>query len=306
MEFAYDFNHTLQGLRGSTLFSAIRPNSVEKRILFLGDSFTYGIGSGDDEIFVELINDALPEVDVVNAGVNGYGQRQELAMLDTLGAAVLADYVVLMFFWTDVEDNFRYETPEFSTSADGGLIRTDMFVPDNFDPLAKRQGQKYRVLQERPLRKTYLFKLFKEGIRGFRHRAFGIRKRKIQNEEQMKTGWSITAELLHLIQQRTKAMGAQLIIVSIPDFELVDPDKGQLKGQKLLNIAIEAELRSVTNRLSIPYLDLLPDLKARQANSPEPFYYATDRHLTPVGNANVATILLPFIKANIGLNNFTE
>ena len=48
MEVDYDFNHTLQGLRGSTLFSAIRPEAVEKRILFLGDSFTYGIGSGDD------------------------------------------------------------------------------------------------------------------------------------------------------------------------------------------------------------------------------------------------------------------
>ena len=303
MEFNYRFNHTLQGLRGSTLFSAIRPDAVDKRILFLGDSFTYGIGSGDDEIFVELINDALPRVDVVNAGVNGYGQRQQLTMLDTLGAAVQPDLVVLMFFWTDVEDNFRYKVPTFSTAADGSLIRTDMTVPDNFDPLAQRRPQKDGVSQEHFLRRTYLFKLFKEGIRGFRHRVFGGRERRIQTDVQMKTGWSMTAELLRLMQQRTKAMGAQLIIASVPDYELVDSEQGRLKGQKLLNIAIETELRAVTDELGIAYLDLLPEMKIRQAKLPEPFYYTTDRHLTPIGNVELAAILLPFIKTNIELHD---
>ena len=116
---------------------------------------------------------------MVNTGVSGYGQRQQLAILDTLGAAVQPDLVVLMFFWTDVEDNFRYKAPAFSTVANGSLIRTDMSVPDDFDPLAQRQPEKEVIPQEYSWRKTYLYKLFKEGVRGFRHRVFGIRERRI-------------------------------------------------------------------------------------------------------------------------------
>jgi len=303
MEFNYGFSHTAQGMRGSTLFTAIRPAEMEKRILFLGDSFTYGIGSDDGKYFVELINAALPEVEAINTGVGGYCQRHQLAILDTLGATVQPDLVVLTFIWNDIEENFWYKFPTFSTAADGSLIRTDLTVPDDFDPLALRLPQKEIASQDRLWRKTYLYKLFKEGLRGFRHRLFGNSKRKIQTEAQKKTGWSITAKLLRLIQQRSNAMGAQLVIVSIPDYEMVDPVKGRLKGQKMLNIAFETELHMVTDELGIPYLDLLPELKSRQAERPEePFYYSMDRHLTPAGNAEVATIMLPFIKANLALD----
>lgn len=294
-EFDYGFSHTSQGLRGSTVFSASVPAGIENRILFLGDSFTYGNGSNNDEIFVELINARMPNTEVINTGANGYGQRQQLAILDTLGEALKPDLVVLMFFWNDLEDNIKKSSPNFQVGEDGRVMRTDIQVPDDFDPLVERTDNYTPKSHERPLRRTYLYKLFKEGARGFRHRLFGSKKRIIQDTEQKENAWKATADFLRLIQLRSAEIGTELIVVSIPDYQLIDPSEGHLKGQKRINIEIEDALREVCDEFRIDYLDLLPELRIRRANTDSPLYYAIDRHWTPDGNAAVANILLPVI-----------
>ncbi len=296
MEFDYDFHHTAQGLRGVELFTAGRPATIPHRVLFLGDSFTYGNGSPDNETFVARIDASLADTQVINTGANGYGQRQQLAILDTLGAALSPDLVIVMFFWNDVEDNFTASAPDFSVSEDGAATRTDLVVPATFDPLAHRMDS-YRVdTNERWLRRTFLYKLIKEGARGFRHRWFGGRERQIRTTQQRTAAWAVTENLLHLMHLRSREIGATLVIVSIPDYERVDP-AGRLKGQRPINIDIEQELRDVCLRLDIPYLDLLPELKVRQAAATEPFYYQTDRHFTPLGNVAVADLLTPAIES---------
>ncbi len=295
MEFDYSFIHTAQGLRGDTIFSASRPHDKQNRILFLGDSFTYGIGSENGETFVERINAHFPQSEVINTGANAYGQRQELALLDTLGAALKPDVIVLMFFWNDPEDNLGVPTPNFMISDDDSVIRTDMKVPASFNPLALRKDLQIAEPRQRLLRRTYLYKLFKEGARGFRHRLFGGKERTIQTVEKKEAAWKITRELLRAIKLRSREIGSSLIVVSIPDYQLVAPQTGLLKGQKTLNIEIESELREACDEIGIEYLDMLPELARVQAASTAPLYYLTDRHLTPLGNAAVAKILAPAI-----------
>jgi len=299
MEFDYDFHHTAQGLRGAELFTAVRPDTVRHRVLFLGDSFTYGNGSPDDETFVARIDAALPDTQVINTGANGYGQRQQLAILDTLGAALSPDLVVVMFFWNDIEDNFTASAPNFSATEDGTVRRTDLEVPATFDPLALRTDR-YRADEEtRWLRRTYLYKLIKKGARSFRHRWFGSRERRIQTPQQRAAAWDVTADLLHLMDLRSREIGAKLVVVSIPDYERVTTD-GRLKGQRPVNIDIEQQLRDVCTRLLLSCLDLRPALTTRQAAAEAPFYYQTDRHFTPLGNAAVAKILTPLLEHWLG------
>ena len=60
------------GLRGASLAEA-----SERRVLFLGDSFTFGSGVTEDESFVSLVDEALgEEVTAVNGGHPGYGIYQ--------------------------------------------------------------------------------------------------------------------------------------------------------------------------------------------------------------------------------------
>ena len=60
------------GLRGKTIKEMSR-----KRILFLGDSFTFGSGVEEDGTFPALVEYALgDEISVVNGGQPGYGIYQ--------------------------------------------------------------------------------------------------------------------------------------------------------------------------------------------------------------------------------------
>ena len=77
------------------------------RILFLGDSCTFGYGVAHDKTFVEVAESLLREqaatgsVECINAGVPGYTLFQGYRRLATEGLRLQPDLVVLNFGWTD-------------------------------------------------------------------------------------------------------------------------------------------------------------------------------------------------------------
>jgi len=291
-EYHHAFAHSPQGLRSTPVLQPDRPAGTRARVLFLGDSFTYGLGAADGETFVARIAAAWPDVEVVNAGCNGYGQRQELAILDTLGAALRPDLTVVMFFWNDVEDNIKRTAPAFRRDAGGRVMRTDLKVPADFDPLALRQSAPSPRLAERKPFWTlgYLRELVREAKVGLRGGLLGGARRKIQTPAERAAAWPVTAELLGLLQARAAEIGTRLVVVSIPDYNQVDP-AAAYRGIEPVNYDIESQLAQVTRDLGIPYIDLLPEMQLRfQAGQPA-WYYARDRHLTPAGNAVLAGIL---------------
>jgi len=77
----YDIN--AKGLRGPEV--AYEKPEYMYRILFLGDSHTFGFGVPLNQQFPALIGGYFPGVDVVNMGVSGYGIDQELLQLTREG-----------------------------------------------------------------------------------------------------------------------------------------------------------------------------------------------------------------------------
>ncbi len=82
------------------------------RILVLGDSFTWGYGVSDEEIFTGRLEAGLRsngrDVEVLNAGVSGWGTDQELLYLESEGLRYSPDLVVLAFFLYNDPDNIRH------------------------------------------------------------------------------------------------------------------------------------------------------------------------------------------------------
>ena len=73
-----------------------------RRILVLGDSFTWGYGVGDSDIFTEIMETTF-ECDklkwqVINTGVSGWGTDQEYLYFVREGAKYSPDIVVLAFY----------------------------------------------------------------------------------------------------------------------------------------------------------------------------------------------------------------
>jgi lysophospholipase L1-like esterase len=78
----------------------------QTRILFLGDSCTFGYGVAHDATFVEVVESLLKgatgkPVECINAGVPGYSLFQGYRYLITEGLQYQPDLVVLTFGWND-------------------------------------------------------------------------------------------------------------------------------------------------------------------------------------------------------------
>ncbi len=92
--------HDPLGFRGT---KGLAPAPLPIRILAIGDSFAYGLGVRDGETFEALL-EASPGVEVINAGVNGYGIDQAVLMWERHGRSLAPRVVVLTYY---VDDFFR-------------------------------------------------------------------------------------------------------------------------------------------------------------------------------------------------------
>lgn len=95
------------GLRGPVV--AVDKPAGSRRIVFVGDSVTFGYGVADEgELFVSRVGRALAAdgapVEVVNAGVGGYAPWQERLWLEREGLAYAPDLVVVGFVLNDVTE----------------------------------------------------------------------------------------------------------------------------------------------------------------------------------------------------------
>ena len=80
-------------------------------ILFLGDSFVWGVDVEAEERFTDRLRSDIPAVRIVNAGIAGYGTDQEYVLLQRLWPLMKPSVVVLIFCGNDRDDNksnYRY------------------------------------------------------------------------------------------------------------------------------------------------------------------------------------------------------
>ncbi len=129
------------GLREREL-SDIAPD----RILFLGDSFTWGFDAEVNERFTDLLQEALPQYGMVNAGVSGYGTDQQFLLMERLWNHVNPKVVVITFCVdNDRDDNsssFRYQQqhkPYFVRTPEGELQVRGYPLP-NFERNSSARG----------------------------------------------------------------------------------------------------------------------------------------------------------------------
>jgi len=125
------YEHNSLGLRDEEFTLDTKPT-----ILFLGDSFVWGLDSEADERFTELLKPKLPDYKVLAAGVAGFGTDQEYLLLKRLWPKVRPTIVVLIFCSdNDRLDNrtnkryFDYYKPYFTTQPDGSIVPMGEPVP---------------------------------------------------------------------------------------------------------------------------------------------------------------------------------
>ena len=93
--------HNAGGLRATREYTAAIPVG-RYRIIFLGDSFTYGVGAGDAGTYAAQLESLAPSIEAVNMGVAGYGVDQMYLSYMREGGRLDTNLLVLAFIGDDL------------------------------------------------------------------------------------------------------------------------------------------------------------------------------------------------------------
>ncbi|MDG2303696.1 MAG: SGNH/GDSL hydrolase family protein [Candidatus Binatia bacterium] len=280
------------------------------RVAILGDSQAWGDGVGDDETFAARLDDA--ETEVLNFAVIGYGTDQQLLTLEQVVAPYRPDVVVITaYMGNDLHDNvyagtWQFPKPWFQLTHDGSLQVQG--VPVEASALLQVGIEIYRGA----MRHSAILNALAETTVDKNQPKPGGRERWHLGGRPMRSVYTadvteadaaalrITARLLVEVGRRARAMGAEPIVLILPDPWQVeasnDPEwRAELREngidwrrpQKVLRRALEAE--------DIPTIDATQLLgrESRGHTGRERTYYPRWKHLTVVGHQAIADALRP-------------
>ena len=293
------------GLRGPDV-SANRDPGVP-RVLFLGDSFVEGKQVADAEVLTAVLERIAREhgrpLDVINAGVAGYGTAEEILLWDRLGASLRPDIVLLGFYPNDVRNN-----------ADRRLfVLKDGVVAVGRTPKLPRVRWIYDLRKGMAAR-SHLYVLFTQGMDLLDQPEAG-ESGPMEGEDvflreptpRVTEGWALTLALLQELKTRVESTGASFAIVMFPTRYQVD---GALWQRMLAQRGMQAERYDLTSpqqhvvpwasASGVTLLDLLPAFRARNADNS--FYHTVDAHWNAAGHRLAAET----IYAELPLPTFTR
>jgi lysophospholipase L1-like esterase len=287
-EFAITVVHDSRGYRSPEVPDAKTPGRT--RVLVLGDSFAWGVGVENDQTFSARLQAAEPRLEVINAGVNGYGTSQQLRLLVEEGLALRPDVVLLAFFWNDVANSYKRPLPHYSLA--GGRLR---YTPPAVgaeqapDRLAASGGR-------RLLGKSYAYRFASDRLKLLRYRlktAFGmpLEEADFVRAEELEEAWALEHALLAELDRECRAHGARFAIAAIPEEIQVQPETPVI-GLDPRDYEVQERLRRIGATAGIPVIDLLPALRDAHERERAPLYYEWDRHLNARGHELVAAALL--------------
>jgi hypothetical protein len=114
------------------------PDYVNKKIMFIGDSFTYGKGVNDQETFAYKLQQALisDSVEIINAGVEGRGTDHALRSYQFYKDKYQPNTVIYFAHYNDLADNIRDEY--------FNVINNSTLTPKSFEIMTGGTKEKLR------------------------------------------------------------------------------------------------------------------------------------------------------------------
>ena len=270
-EFTASYIVNAQGLRDRAVEG--RPRQAEaRRILLLGDSFTFGIGSDYDAIWPTIFEQTLKtkghHVEVINAGVPGYDTRSELQFLKHKWAALTPDLVVLVLLPHDLFTN----TPLLP--ADTTSVTPDVIVTgDDKVPML----HVVTLLQRMVLQNDWLYNQVYRNTG--RARFFTT-----MPDEAVQQQYQTTEALLRRIQDFCRERGLPFVVFTVPQQFQVLAEANRYDAGSVDVRAVDRAVAQVASEAGYPFLAALDTLVQAYRRDRAPLYYRFDGHLTPRGN----------------------
>jgi lysophospholipase L1-like esterase len=263
-----------------------QPNT--RRLLLMGDSQTFGFGVLDHETYAvrlqELLAAAYPESDiqVVNAGVPGYGTVDHILWLRKHGQEVDPDLVVVQFL--SVND-FKINRGSAHVRAllDSGAAPAAGGALPKANQTTTLSGRIVGAIHSLK-RKSHVMTLISESLSyaGMRLGLLGGVEA-MWGEDFTASDSAQTRSLIALLAAEAKAMG-------IPVVFLYTTGKAQViagDGSPLRSAAVMA---SAASDAGVPWIDMTAELRKRPDR--QRLYFVRDGHWTAAGHRAVAEVLV--------------
>jgi len=275
---------------------------VDTRVLFLGDSITFGDWLPEEETFVRRVETlsratGLP-LETVNAGAGGISLANELAILLETGLSIDPDIVVVGFYLNDTARSrgIRPIDPPswlaWSSLVQHVLDAYAMALPEKSPDDMTREEK--RGLKERPAWLRQIRAEFPSG-EGDPLESEAAFNRIIQKRiPDWGSAWSRKAwvgleSVFQELRRQAEQHRFQLLIVAFPVRMQVEADFVHDHPQRWL--------KQIADDLDVPMLDLLPLLRELHRQTDEPIFHDHCHH-TVFGNERIADWVHGFVQAH--------
>ena len=249
------------------------------RILVFGDSFTFGEGVPYGERFTDLLEENIPDIEVINFGVPGAGIDENYARFRQFGNHFDPDYVVLMANWLGAEryslnivQSGQVDASELKPADPTQLFHSDVIHRDdpalNFQvPLSKQSyflsyleyQVTLRLLKQRM--KEFDEKLW-TGIANSENADQEVVEEQVEDTSPEAVTEPIdptqaieqrTALILQAFKQDVEDSGAEFIVANIDAGYSYEPIVEQVPDLTFLNYQQQLSDLSVESKLSFTY-----------------------------------------------------
>lgn len=293
-EFSYELNINGLGLRGAAITTE-KPAGT-RRIAVLGDSFVWGIGAAEPELFTTLLADAMPATQVLNFGVAGYSPIQYHLLTDKV-LALDPDLVIISFcLGNDFADavywnRYDYYKPYARLDESGQLLIDGYPIPDIKRFPGRYDSGPFAWLHEH----SWLVRLvarFTRGLGGGLGRygqkgPEGFEEADIYLQpDKPSTGrvMQINARLLERISAAYQARGIPVIVLAAP----TKCELGQCYTLEKRSDAARRLLKRAVTGLPVTLVDPADGFDSKD-------FWSKDAHWNASGHRKIAEALLPAV-----------
>ncbi len=278
--------HNADGFRKQENLEA-KLNQAPQRAFVFGDSFVWGWGVAQGEVFTDRMNLLLPTYSVHNYGLSGAGTVVEYGIFATEVRKLVRpdDVVILMFFANDFADNMD------RNKYHGEVVKGEVRAVNASRRVTTRAVDWLK-------NHTYLGNYV-----GYRA-DLAHKTRLSRQQEDERLGRSLTESddrfivtryFLAQFQADCAAAKAKFLVVYIPCQEEFSEARVILPN-KLANVKAQAEtLVAITRALHIELIDLRPPFVARKNQTGERLTFQNDGHWNPTGHQAVAELLSDYL-----------
>lgn len=271
-----------QGMRSDVEFDP-QPKPGRRRILLVGDSYTFGAFMTNQTCFAGRLATGRPDWDVLNQGVSGTGTDQQLLMFETYGRQWNADVVILGFFTRD-------------------YLRNLLYFRDASKPRFEPDGNGLR-LTHTPVSPEQIFDDYKTGRRPLEDHARSVlvdsivrnlKKLADSSTAPSSRGWALLSRIMTRFKNGVEDAGGKPLWLIIPERDCVDgpPQYAQL----------EELCRKHCESMGMAYLSLSGPFREHHLENPDvPLYRPRSKggHLSAEGNALAAQVIEKFLAESL-------